>query len=647
MPKGRRTKDKMFVSQSEWKEVYGGKRREAAQAVRALPFDSCMISQAPFVTPVGTRAGTIFELRNIVPFVKAHHKDPVTGEPLTGRDLVRLRFHRNPEGKYACPVTMQVFGPRTRILAVATTGNVFAGEAIAAKAGEEAADLLTGKPYDPRPSDAGGDVIVLQDPNDEAAVARRRAAGLHKSDAPTEAEAAAPDATAEAAGSATAAGAEPDAVAAAARAAAEASASAVRLTGLARRAHLAAAAAPRPEDPTARSARRRRDEEAALRSANGGMGAGSAAGIGGRRFRTRADGWEPPELPRAVADAVASLKSSRGSGVAVGSAPRAAGSVADCAGGSHVADVDDLYDEADRRRFRAELAAARARGEGARMEMLMTSSGGTSASFTSSAVSGPAGRRLGAPPRSKLRQLRWRRVASLRSDALVSLTVTIAGREAGRLRFELRCGVAPMACDNFLQLARRGAYDGTPFHRSVRNFMVQGGDPEGTGRGGASAWGGVFPNEADTSRARHDQRGCLSMANSGPHTNGSQFFVLLKPASHLDSKHTVFGRLVGGADTLRAIELVETDPKTDRPRREVAVSKVEIHRDPFWDDATAGWGEAEPDAAQTDRAGKRAAPGAGVAGGAPTPAAGAAPGGVGKYLRLAGPAAKRPRPADA
>ncbi|KAA0163276.1 hypothetical protein FNF28_04334 [Cafeteria roenbergensis] len=109
--------------------------------------------------------------------------------------------------------------------------------------------------------------------------------------------------------------------------------------------------------------------------------------------------------------------------------------------------------------------------------------------------------------------------------------------------------------------------------------MIQGGDPSGTGSGGESCWGGVFPTEADTSRARHDARGKLCMANSGPDTNGSQFFVLFRPAKHLDGKHTVFGSLVGGMDVLRALELVETGDK-DKPRRTIAIDGIDIHKDP-------------------------------------------------------------------
>ncbi|CAI5964701.1 unnamed protein product [Closterium sp. NIES-65] len=138
---------------------------------------------------------------------------------------------------------------------------------------------------------------------------------------------------------------------------------------------------------------------------------------------------------------------------------------------------------------------------------------------------------------------------------------------AGDLNVELHCDIVPRTCENFLTLAERGYYNGTIFHRCIRNFMIQGGDPTGTGKGGQSAWGKAFQDEFD-SRLGHSERGVLSMANSGPHSNGSQFFVLFKSAPHLNYKHSVFGRVVGGLDTLAAMERSAVDDK-DRPLHSV------------------------------------------------------------------------------
>ena len=161
----------------------------------------------------------------------------------------------------------------------------------------------------------------------------------------------------------------------------------------------------------------------------------------------------------------------------------------------------------------------------------------------------------------------------------------------GPLNIELHVDKAPKTCYNFLQHCRAGYYDNVSFHRNIPGFMLQGGDPTGTGRGGESIWGGKpFRDEYDVSGAyKHDARGVLSMANKGPGTNGSQFFFTYRATPHLDGKHTVFGRLVGsgaaaaGSDdaTLRAMEKVPTEPGTDRPLRTIRILDVTVFEDPF------------------------------------------------------------------
>ncbi|KAG8883682.1 Peptidyl-prolyl cis-trans isomerase cyp8 [Tulasnella sp. 332] len=162
----------------------------------------------------------------------------------------------------------------------------------------------------------------------------------------------------------------------------------------------------------------------------------------------------------------------------------------------------------------------------------------------------------------------------------------------GSLNLELFCDKAPKTCYNFLMLARQGKYDDCPFHRLIPGFMIQGGDPTGTGRGGESYWGTPFRDEYELKGAeKHAVRGMLSMANKGASTNGYvqdmekllPFFLTFKPTPHLDGKHTVFGKLVGGEDILSAMEVVPVKPGTDKPTKPIKITEVVIYQDPFED----------------------------------------------------------------
>uniref|UniRef100_A0A8C3CNS3 Peptidylprolyl isomerase like 2 n=1 Tax=Cairina moschata TaxID=8855 RepID=A0A8C3CNS3_CAIMO len=150
----------------------------------------------------------------------------------------------------------------------------------------------------------------------------------------------------------------------------------------------------------------------------------------------------------------------------------------------------------------------------------------------------------------------------------------------GDLNLELHCDMTPRTCENFIKLCKKNYYDGTIFHRSIRNFVIQGGDPTGTGTGGESYWGKPFKDEFKPNLS-HTGRGVLSMANSGPNTNKSQFFITFRSCAYLDKKHTVFGRVVGGFETLTAMENVESDPKTDRPKEEIRIQSTTVFVDPY------------------------------------------------------------------
>lgn len=144
----------------------------------------------------------------------------------------------------------------------------------------------------------------------------------------------------------------------------------------------------------------------------------------------------------------------------------------------------------------------------------------------------------------------------------------------GDFEVELFNKRAPKTVENFVGLAEQGYYDGISFHRIIDGFMIQGGDPTGTGAGGQSIWGHSFEDEFSP-ELLHDQPGVLSMANAGPNTNGSQFFITLVPTPHLDGRHSVFGKVTKGMDVVFKIGKVDTDFR-DKPVKPVVMESVKI-----------------------------------------------------------------------
>ncbi|KAI9841237.1 MAG: heme binding [Sclerophora amabilis] len=147
----------------------------------------------------------------------------------------------------------------------------------------------------------------------------------------------------------------------------------------------------------------------------------------------------------------------------------------------------------------------------------------------------------------------------------------------GSITLELYDDHAPKTCKNFATLAQRGYYNNCIFHRIIPNFMLQTGDPTGTGRGGASIYGAKFEDEIHPS-LKHTGAGVLSMANSGPNTNASQFFISLAGTPWLDGKHTIFGRVKSGLRVVQRMGLVRTG-EADRPVEEVKIIKARIVED--------------------------------------------------------------------
>ncbi|OQR88285.1 peptidylprolyl isomerase [Achlya hypogyna] len=463
MGKNQHSKDRMFITASEHKYLYGGKKEEIRRAYRRLPFDCCSITLKPFENPVCSREGHLFDIEAVIPYVKEHNMNPVTGTPLAVKDLIKLRFHKNAQGEYFCPVTYKVFTNSTKIAAVATSGNVYAYEAL-----EELnikpknwTDLVSGEAFKRK------DIIVLQDPTD---LSGREIENFEHFRKAKEAE--------------TKANPTPDAQ------------SNIRVTSATSRIL--------QEMEAAKQRKRQREEE---------IRRGEAERTAQEKIIAAVSHSTKPAAPT-PADGASKLQYSK---------------------------------------FTA---------------------GECSRSFTSTEMDPTTRNAPAVASEEEQLETRWTEVRKLKKKGYVRLTTTM-----GVLNLELDCDMVPRTCDNFLGLCEKGYYDNVEFHRIIRGFMMQGGDPTGTGRGGESVWGKAFRDEFD-SRLRHTDRGVLSMANSGTNTNGSQFFITFKECTYLDNKHSVFGRVVGGVDVLDAIEGVATD-KTDRPYDRIVIRAVQVFENPF------------------------------------------------------------------
>ncbi|KAL7684116.1 putative protein kinase domain, cyclophilin-type peptidyl-prolyl cis-trans isomerase [Plasmopara halstedii] len=462
MGKNRHSKDRLFITQTEHKYLYGGKKQEIRQAYKRLPFNCCAITLCPFTNAVCTRDGHLFDLEAVVLYVKKHQSNPVTGKPMLLKELIQLHFSKNSQGEYFCPVTYKVFTDNTKIAAIAPTGNVFCYEAVEElniKA-KNWTDLLDGTKFQRK------DIIILQDPQDYSNREIENFEHFRRSNA----------------------------------------------------------------------------------TENSGFVSTAI-----RNIRTNAATdriFEELEARKAEQQVLASKTKQK------------------CAGVNEKDKIVASLPQYDT------ITSQMTKSQSLRYSQF--TAGKCSSSFTSSVRAPVTENALALASEQELLELRWQSVRKLKKKGLVRLETTL-----GNISLEVDCDFVPQTADNFMSLCQSKYYDGVLFHRIIKGFMMQGGDPTGTGRGGESVWKKPFRDEIDN-RLSHDSRGVLSMANCGPGTNNSQFFITFKACPHLDKKHAVFGRVVGGMDVLDAAEHVETGIE-DRPIENVVIQKVQVFANPFHD----------------------------------------------------------------
>ncbi|KAK4250543.1 hypothetical protein C7999DRAFT_38387 [Corynascus novoguineensis] len=489
--------DKLYITHSEWSSsdaysasVGANARQRGDGATRAsfkrLPFNFCAASLQPFKNPVCTPSGTIFDVEVIGAWLEKHKTNPVNGEPLAAKDLIRLNFARNADtadkddrngaptdgkGDFIDPVTFKVFTDNTHIVAIrhGNYANVFAWETvermnIKAKMWR---DLVDDVEFGRK------DIITLQDPQNAASRDLSQFKYLQEGR---------------------------DAL----------------LT-----------------------------KEQAEQREQGDINVDALGRIGDKVLRAkeaverarqaRATGGDVNRLAKSLANPSSKLSSSS-------STPT-----------SRTPSIQEKKLAPNAAAYTTGLAAA---------------------SFTSTGLTPST-----SGERAVLSDEEWMlHPRRIKHKGYARLETNL-----GPLTLELHTETAPKAVWNFVRLAQRGYYRGVRFHRNIRNFMIQGGDPTGSGRGGQSVWGKPFADELEGPHV-HDARGVVSMANKGKNTNSSQFFVTYRPAKHLDRKHTVFGRVVDGADndtTLARMEAAPVEEGTNRPIDDIIINEVVVLIDPF------------------------------------------------------------------
>ncbi|KAM0274288.1 hypothetical protein ACHAQH_007995 [Verticillium albo-atrum] len=472
--------DKLYITHSEWSsgDSYsasaGAKSRSGGTSFRRLPFNFCAASLQPFKSPVCTKNGTIFDIEVINSWLQKHNTNPVDGEPLSAKDLIKLNFARNAEtdsrtpgfsdgrGDLIDPVSYKVFTDNTHIVAIrhGAYANVFAWDTV------QKMNIKT-KNWKDLVDDEGftrADIITLQDPQNATSRDLSQFKYLH-------------------------------------------------------------------DGQEALLTKAQEEEE----RKNGNVNVDALGRIGDKVIRAK----QAVEKARKEREAGRDVNRSADGGTLVKpgvATPRV----------SMIKDKKQMPNAA------------------------VYTTGRAAASFTSTGLT-PETSGERALLSDEEYMLKPKRV---KTSGYVRIETTL-----GELNIELFPEFAPRAVWNFIKLAQKGYYNGVAFHRNIRNFMIQGGDPTGTGKGGTSIWGKNFQDEFE-GPLTHDARGLLSMANKGKNTNSSQFFILYRPAKHLDRKHTIFGKVVGGLDILSKIENAATD-SSDRPINDIVIKNVVVYVDPF------------------------------------------------------------------
>lgn len=525
MGKNKHSQDKMWITYKELVQDWGGKSEESghrAQTIRKLPFYCCSLSLLPFKDPVCLPDGTIFDIVNILPYIRKFRKNPVSGKPLKPTELIKLNFSKNQDDEYHCPITYKSFTDNSTIIAIRETGNVFSNEAYEElnKRPKNFKDLLSNQTFDPK------NVIYIQDPhraderniNEFDYIKNKEDVDFIKSD------------------------------------------NAEFLRNPQNFVNLPSTymklVTNFDQNLTEEQSRRKHVLDMINNRQN-------IEEFDERSKNTKIEYEEFVENIRKLEKELIDVDP------------------------DSIKNLNKVFRMSTncfvyyiKTKLGDDNTLEKGKINSATHERF--SEGRAATSFTSTSFA-PCNQ-------NKMRNLTdeeirakyiYNTVKSRGSKGYLRLNTNL-----GSLNLQIHCDLVPRTGENFLELCESGYFTGTLFHRLVKNFVIQGGDPTGTGKGGSSIFGKPFIDEFHP-KLTHKERGTLSMANSGKNTNGSQFFITFKETPHLDNKHSVFGEVVGNIKLLDEIQKIGNDDKDkDRPKQDIKILSVEVFSNPFRDAVT-------------------------------------------------------------
>jgi len=518
MGKKRHSQDKLWITYKELVEDWGGKSADQPKSsgIKKLPFYCCSLSFMPFKDPVCLKDGTIFDLVNILPYLKKYHKNPVTGKPIKISDLIKLNFHKNEDGEYTCPITYKTFTDNSYIIAIPETGNVFSYEAYDElnKKPKNFHDLLNNTLFDPE------NIIVIQDTNKNRIISE-----FHYIKNQDDVDF-------------------------------------IRYGA----------------ESTKEEFNKNKDNFVNIPARYSNVI--NELKEGNPEYKRRLEIIQMINNNQSITDEDERMKNIKK---------------------EHKKFIDTLKiiekeiqdcELTDQKKFKQifmiptniyiyHLKQQTENDQNENQNNINSrtthskfTEGKVSTSFTSTSFDPVFKNKLRKLTDDEIRSKYYSIVKSRLTKGYVKLITNY-----GPLNLIVHCDIVPKTAENFLELCQTGYYNNTIFHRLVKNFCLQGGDPTGTGTGGSSIFGKPFEDEFNKNLL-HKGRGILSMANSGKHTNQSQFFITLKATPHLDEVHSVFGEVVGNIKLLEDLEAIGSD-QNDKPKKDIRFISAEVFSNPF------------------------------------------------------------------